>query len=95
MDALRQDLEIVDSLPHRAKDFISALDQQFVDTIAQARHRAMLLRQVADEIDLDADELEKGLKTVPNLVERWIRFERSASDRLQSLGLVNPVRNQP
>lgn len=84
-------IQTTDALPQRARDFIDTLEQQFADTVARARQKAMLLRQVADELDKECDELEKAGYNLPVSIEKWILFERNTINRVSSFALVNPV----
>jgi hypothetical protein len=77
-------------IPQKVTDFVKSIDMQMTNTIERGRHRATMLRERANEIDKDCDQLEEAKKQLPGYIGNWVSFERKVHEDIISLSLVEP-----
>lgn len=81
-----------DDVPTVSAHYFTLIDSETEQMVAQLRHRATMLRQRAEELDVVADGISKFKTDLVKKVEVFEETHRHTLDVLQALAHINPTK---
>lgn len=81
-----------DDVPSVSANYFHLIDSETEMMVSQLRHRATMLRQRAEELDVIADGISKFRTDLVKKVEIFEDTHRSTLDVLQALAHINPTK---
>lgn len=81
-----------DDLQTQTTQYNSLMDREAQDLISQLRHRAMMLRNRADELDGIADSMTKFYQDLYHKAETFVRTANETRAVLETMSHINPTK---